>query len=73
MTELTDPKTPERPTVAFDRHQVADLADDLVEDIAVALQHFDTPTLRAIADYRDSICEDGWMQRLIREYVEVWR
>lgn len=51
----------------------SDAADRLLDGITVALQEFDTPTLRAIADYRDTIHKDGWMQRLIREYVEVWR
>jgi hypothetical protein len=48
-------------------------ADLLLDGITVALQDFDTATLLAIADYRDSIRPDGWMQNLIREYVEVWR
>lgn len=48
-------------------------ADDLVSGIVVVLQEFDTETLLAIADFRDTIRPDGWMQSLIREYVEVWR
>ena len=48
-------------------------ADELLDGITVALQEFDTDTLLAIADYRDTIHKDGWMQRLIREYVDVWR
>jgi hypothetical protein len=51
----------------------SDAADRLLDGITVALQEFDTETLLAIADYRDSIRKDGWMQQLIREYVEVWR
>jgi hypothetical protein len=51
----------------------SDAADRLLDGITVALQEFDTETLRAIADYRDTINPDGWMQRLIREYVDVWR
>lgn len=53
--------------------EISDQADRLLDGITVALQEFDTETLRAIADYRDTIHEDGWMQKLIREYVEVWR
>lgn len=51
----------------------SDAADRLLDGIIVALQEFDTETLLAIADYRDTIHEDGWMQKLIREYVDVWR
>lgn len=55
------------------RAQVFDKADELLDGIVVALQKFDTETLLAIADYRDTISEDAWMQRCIREYVSVWR
>lgn len=48
-------------------------ADLLLDGLTVALQEFDTEALLAIADYRDTINPGGWMQRLIREYVEVWR
>jgi len=48
-------------------------AERLLDGIIVALAEFDTETLVAIADYRDAIRPDGWMQRLIREYVDVWR
>ncbi len=51
----------------------SDEADRLLDGITAALQEFDTETLRAIAAYRDEINPDGWMQKLIREYVEVWR
>lgn len=51
----------------------SDAADLLLDGIIMALQEFDTETLLGIADYRDSIHKDGWMQRLIREYVDVWR
>lgn len=68
--------TPEREPVILigtPRTEVSDAADRLLDGITVALQEFDTETLLAIADYRDSIRADGWMQKLIREYVEVWR
>lgn len=48
-------------------------ADELLGGIIDALSEFDTDTLRAIADYREAIHPDGWLQRLIREYVDVWR
>lgn len=55
------------------RTEISDAADRLLDGFTVALQEFDTTTLLAIADYRDTIHKDGWMQRVIREYVEVWR
>ena len=45
----------------------------MLDAITIALQDFDTETLHAIADYRDSIHKDGWMQQMIRQYVNVWR
>jgi hypothetical protein len=48
-------------------------AERLLDGIIVVLQDFDTETLLRIADHRDAIHPDGWMQRLIREYVDVWR
>lgn len=56
----------------------ADAADRLLDGITMALQEFDTETLLAIADYRDRIERSastvpGWMGKLIRQYVEVWR
>lgn len=59
--------------VGMPRTTISEKADDLCDAITVVLQEFDTETLDAIADYRDTIHKDGWMQRLIREYVEVWR
>lgn len=56
-----------RPTPA------SDAADLLLDGITMALQEFDTPTLVSIAEYRESINPNGWMSRLVREYVEVWR
>lgn len=50
-----------------------DEAERLLDSFIVALGEFDTETLRAIADYRDTIRPDGWMQQCIREYVETWR
>lgn len=46
---------------------------DLLEAISAELHGFDTETLIAIADYRDSIQEGGWLQQMIRDYVEIWR
>lgn len=51
----------------------SDLADRLLDGIVMALQEFTTDELNAIADYREWVYADGWMQRLIREYVETWR
>lgn len=51
----------------------SDAADRLLDGIMMALQEFDTDTLLGIADYRDTLDPEGWMQKLIRDYVEVWR
>jgi hypothetical protein len=48
-------------------------AEELLNGFLVELGQFDTETLLSIADYRDAIRPDGWLQRCIREYVEVWR
>jgi hypothetical protein len=55
------------------RTETSDAADRLLDGIIVALQEFDTETLNTIADYRDTLDPDGWMQRMIRAYIEVWR
>jgi hypothetical protein len=52
---------------------VTDASERLLDGIIVALQDFDTETLLAIADDREEINPGGWMQNLIREYVDVWR
>lgn len=59
--------------VGIPRTEASDNADLLLDGITMALQQFDTETLLAIADHRDEIRRDGWMQQLIREYVDVWR
>jgi hypothetical protein len=64
---------PEIILIGTPRTETSDAADRLLDGIIVALQEFDTETLLAIADYRDSIHKDGWMQRVIREYVDTWR
>lgn len=48
-------------------------ADELLDGFIVEMQKYDTETLLAIADYREAIAPAGWMHRLIREYVDVWR
>ena len=50
-----------------------DALDRLLDGCVIALQDFSTEELRAMADRRDEIHADGWMQRMIREYVDVWR
>lgn len=56
-----------------DQDAVAALADKVLDGITVALQDFTTAQLLAVAEHRDAIADDGWMAKLIREYVEVWR
>lgn len=50
-----------------------DAAERLLGGVIVALQEFDTETLEGIAALCDEMYADGWMQKMIREYVEVWR
>lgn len=59
--------------IGLDPSPIDDASERLLDGFIVAMQEFDTETLRAIADRRDQINKDGWMQRIIREYVEVWR
>ena len=58
--------------VALER-KAAKPSEELLDGFLVALGEVDTETLAAIADYRDAIRPNGWMQRCIREYLEVWR
>lgn len=48
-------------------------AAELLDGFTMELSKIDTETLNAIADYREAIAPNGWMQRCIREYVVVWR
>jgi hypothetical protein len=52
---------------------ITDASEHLLDGFILAMQEFDTETLLAIADDRDEIDPDGWMQKCIRGYVEVWR
>jgi hypothetical protein len=63
---------PESEFAALER-KAAKPADELLDGFLVALAQVDTETLSAIADYRHAIHPDGWMQRCIREYLDVWR
>jgi len=54
-------------------YAVSSWADNLLDEITLVLQEHKTAELEAIAAYRDKVWKDGWMQRLIREYIEVWR
>jgi hypothetical protein len=48
-------------------------AELLLDGVIVAMQNYDTETLRAVADRREEINPGGWMTKMIREYVDVWR
>jgi len=54
-------------------YAVSSWADNLLDEITLVLQEHKTEELEAIAAYRDKIYANGWMQRMIREYIEVWR
>ena len=47
--------------------------DRLTDGCIVALGEFTTEDLRAMADLRERISPNGWMQLMIREYLDVWR
>ena len=51
----------------------SDAADRVLDAVTVALGEFDTETLHAAADYRESVWKDCWMPLLIRQYIEAHR
>jgi hypothetical protein len=51
----------------------SEAADRVLDAITAALQEFDTETLLAVADYRESVWKDCWMPPLLHQYVEVHR
>lgn len=63
---------PESEFAALER-RVSRQAEQLLDGFTMELSRLETETLEAIADYREQICPGGWMQRCIREYVDVWR
>ena len=73
---MADPRpTGSEPIVLIGRatDEIDAKAEQLLDGFIIALQDFDTETLEAIADRRHEIRQDGWMQKMIEEYVEVWR
>lgn len=48
-------------------------AEELLDGCIMALQQFDTKTLERISDYRKRVYADGWIQKMIDDYIEVWR
>jgi len=58
--------------MSADREQVQAEGDRLIDHILGVLGEFDKKTLAAIADERDRIRPDGWSQKMIREYLDVW-
>lgn len=52
---------------------VTEAFERLCDGCIVVLQEFDTETLLAIVDDREEINPGGWTQRMILEYVDVWR
>jgi hypothetical protein len=65
----------EKPVILIGRpaSPITDASERLLDGVIVAMQEFDTETLIAIANDRDEINPGGWMQQMIRGYVEVWR
>src|SRR5262245_4170311 len=74
MTDgLVDQNPSKRPTFRDVDESSKRKAEDLLDGLIVALQDFSTEDLESIAEYRDAIHPGGWMQTMIREYVDVWR
>ena len=63
---------PEQDFAELER-RAAKPAEALLDGFTVEMSNFDTETLLTIAEYRDAIDPAGWYQRIIREYVDVWR
>lgn len=47
--------------------------DDVVGAISLALNDYDTETLEAVAQHAEEINAEGWLAKVIREYLMVWR
>ena len=73
MTEVTVNVNATVVVIGMERIPIDDALDRLLDSCTVALQEFTTEELRAMADRRDEVYKGGWMQTMIREYVEVWR
>ena len=48
-------------------------AEELLDGFMLALGDVDTAVLEDIAAYREVIHPGGWMQKCVREYLDVWR
>lgn len=53
--------------------KTAELTDLAVDALSVLFQDVPTDVLLAIADERDRIYAEGWIQRVIRDYIEAYR
>ena len=47
--------------------------DELIDAISVDLGHRDTETLRAIAEEARARNPEGWLVKMLDEYLDVWR
>lgn len=59
--------------IGRERDEIDDAAEDLLGGFILEMGQLDTETLVAIAERREQINPDGWMQKAIRGYLEVWR
>ena len=59
--------------IGRERTPVDDAADRLLDRVMGALEEFDTETLEAISALRSEVHPDGWMQKMINGYVEMYR
>jgi hypothetical protein len=52
---------------------ISEVQDLVVDGCVVAMQDFTWAELSAVADQEEKINPDGWLPKLVREYLNVWR
>jgi hypothetical protein len=52
---------------------VYETQDLVVDGCIMAMQDFSVAELTALAEHAEKINADGWLPKMIREYLNVWR
>jgi hypothetical protein len=47
--------------------------DLVVDGCVMAMQDFSVVELTALAEHAERVNADGWLPKMIREYLNVWR
>jgi hypothetical protein len=47
--------------------------EELIEELLVTLGHFDTRFLRHARNQAELVNADGWLYKMLAEYLQVWR